>query len=42
VSDPLLDPDDDASTPLSPEERLALIPSYITQRRELNEVEQMA
>jgi Fic-DOC domain mobile mystery protein B len=40
VSDPLID-EDDASTPLSPEERDALIPSYITQRRELNEVEQI-
>jgi Fic-DOC domain mobile mystery protein B len=41
MSDPLIDAEDDASTPLSPEERDALIPSYITQRRELNEVEQI-
>jgi Fic-DOC domain mobile mystery protein B len=40
VSDPLID-EDDASTPLSVEERDALIPSYVTQRRELNEVEQI-
>lgn len=32
---------DDASTPLTPEERAALVPSYITQRRELNEAEQI-
>jgi Fic-DOC domain mobile mystery protein B len=41
VTDPLIDAEDDASTPLTPEERDALIPSYITQRRELNEVEQI-
>lgn len=41
MSDPLIDAEDDASTPLTPEERDALIPSYITQRRELNEVEQI-
>lgn len=41
MSDPLIDAEDDASTPLTPEEREALIPSYITQRRELNEVEQI-
>ena len=40
MSDPLFDADD-ASTPQTPEERDALIPSYITQRRELNEVEQI-
>jgi len=39
MSDPL-DPVDDASTPLSPEEREDLIPSYITLRGELNEAEQ--
>ena len=38
MTDRLVD-DDDASTPLTAEERDALIPSYITQRRELNEVE---
>jgi Fic-DOC domain mobile mystery protein B len=32
--------DDDASTPLTAEEREGLIPSYITLRRELNEAEQ--
>ena len=31
---------DDASTPLTHEEREGLIPSYITLRRELNEAEQ--
>ena len=36
----LLEEEDDASTPLSPEEREALIPSYITLRGELNEAEQ--
>jgi Fic-DOC domain mobile mystery protein B len=41
VSDPLIDADDEASTPLTPQEREALIPSYITQRRELNEAEQI-
>jgi Fic-DOC domain mobile mystery protein B len=33
--------DDDAATPLTPEEREALIPSYITLRAELNEAEQI-
>jgi Fic-DOC domain mobile mystery protein B len=41
VTDPLIDSGDDASTPLTPEEREALLPSYVTQRRELNEVEQI-
>lgn len=41
MTDPLIDTEDDASTPLTPEERAALIPSYITQRRELNEAEQI-
>ncbi len=31
---------DDASTPLEPEEQEGLIPSYITLRSELNEAEQ--
>jgi hypothetical protein len=31
---------DDAATPLAPEEREGMIPSYITLRRELNEAEQ--
>jgi fido (protein-threonine AMPylation protein) len=39
MTDPLAE-QDDASTPLSPEERAALIPSYITLRGELNEAEQ--
>ncbi|MBI3441866.1 MAG: mobile mystery protein B [Proteobacteria bacterium] len=37
--DPLFDADD-AATPLTEEEKLGLIPSYITLRRELNEAEQ--
>jgi Fic-DOC domain mobile mystery protein B len=41
MSDQLIDDEDDGSTPLTPEERDALIPSYITQRRELNEAEQI-
>ena len=39
MSDPLLEVDD-AATPLTAEERDGLIPSYITLRHELNEVEQ--
>ena len=39
MTDPLAE-QDDASTALSPEEREALIPSYITLRGELNEAEQ--
>jgi len=39
VTDPLFH-QDDAATPLTPEEREGLIPSYITLRRELNEAEQ--
>lgn len=34
-------PDEDGNTPLSHEECIGLIPSYITQRQELNEVEQI-
>lgn len=41
MSDPSLDPTDDAATPLTPEERDGLIPSYITLRAELNEAEQI-
>lgn len=41
MSDPLFDGDDDANTPLTPEEREALIPAYVTLRSELNEVEQI-
>lgn len=40
MSDPLFDADDDAATPLAPEERLQLIPTYITNRRQLNDAEQ--
>ena len=39
MKDPL-GPQDDAATPLSPEEREGLIPSYITFRDELNAAEQ--
>ena len=39
MTDPLFD-QDDAATPLAPEEREGLIPSYITLRHELNEAEQ--
>jgi Fic-DOC domain mobile mystery protein B len=39
MTDPL-GPQDDAATPLSPEEREGLIPSYITLRGELNAAEQ--
>ncbi|MHB1098607.1 MAG: mobile mystery protein B [Burkholderiales bacterium] len=39
MTDPLFD-QDDAATPLTPEEQGGLIPSYITLRRELNEAEQ--
>lgn len=35
----LLNQDDDANTPLDPEEREQLIPSYIALRHELNEAE---
>lgn len=38
---PLFDNGDDASTPLEPEERDQLIPTYITTRNELNEAEQI-
>lgn len=41
MSDPLIDAEDEAATPLTPEERDALIPTYITSRRELNAVEQI-
>jgi len=39
MTDPLFDQTDDAATPLEPEEREGLIPSYITLRHELNEAE---
>ena len=41
MPDPPFDRDDDANTPLTVEEREALIPSYITLRHELNEAEQI-
>ena len=41
MRDPLSDADDAASTPLTPDERAALIPSYVTLRSELNEIEQI-
>ncbi len=41
MTDPLFETDDDANTPLQADERDALIPSYITLRRELNEAEQV-
>jgi len=44
MTDPLFEYDgdgDDAATPLTPDEKKGLIPSYITLRRELNEAEQL-
>jgi Fic-DOC domain mobile mystery protein B len=41
MSAEIFDGDDDANTPLTPDEQEALIPSYITLRSELNEVEQI-
>lgn len=41
MSDPLFDPGDDAATPLEPDERRQLIPTYITTRAQLNEAEQI-
>jgi Fic-DOC domain mobile mystery protein B len=41
MSDPLFDGDDEANTPLTAEEREQLIPTYITERAELNEAEQV-
>lgn len=41
MNDPLTDAEDEAATPLTPEERRDLIPSYITTRDQLNEVEQL-
>lgn len=40
MSDPLFDAEDDAATPLTPDERSQLIPTYITTRAQLNEAEQ--
>jgi Fic-DOC domain mobile mystery protein B len=41
MSDAVFDGDDDANTPLTEEEKDGLIPSYVTLRSELNEVEQI-
>ena len=41
MSDPLFDDDDDANTPLTEEEREALISTHIALRGELNEAEQI-
>lgn len=41
MSDPLFDANDDAATPLTPEECAQLIPTYITTRAQLNEAEQI-
>lgn len=41
MTDPLFYEDDEANTPLTEEERVQLIPAYITLRRELNEAEQV-
>ncbi|WP_415289075.1 mobile mystery protein B [Brevundimonas sp. S1H14] len=41
MSDPLFDPDDEAATPITPDERRQLIPTYITTRDQLNEAEQI-
>lgn len=40
MTDQLFEGEDEANTPLAAEEREALIPTYITRRAELNEVEQ--
>lgn len=40
MSDPLFEADDEANTPLTPEGREGLIPTYITTRAELNDAEQ--
>lgn len=41
MPDPLIDAEDDAATPLTPEELAGLIPTHITLRSELNEFEQI-
>lgn len=41
MSDPLFLGDDEANTPLTPEEREQLVPSYVALRHELNEAEQV-
>lgn len=40
MNDPIFDQDDEANTPLTPQEREGLIPTYITTRAELNAAEQ--
>jgi Fic-DOC domain mobile mystery protein B len=40
MTDVLFEADDEANTPLDPDEREGLIPAYITTRAELNEAEQ--
>ncbi|WP_298128113.1 mobile mystery protein B [Brevundimonas sp.] len=40
MTDALFDAEDDAATPITPDERAQLIPTYITTRDELNEAEQ--
>ncbi len=39
MTDPLFDGDDDAATPITPDERAQLIPTWITTRAELNAAE---
>lgn len=41
MSDPLIDAREDAATPLTTEEQHDLLPSYITTRDQLNELEQL-
>lgn len=41
MSDPLIESEDEAATPLTLEERDALIPRFVVERRHLNEVEQI-
>lgn len=41
MSDPLFDSGDDAATPLAPDERRQLVPTYIATRAQLNEAEQI-
>ena len=41
MSEPPLDAGDDAATPLEPDERVQLTPTYITTRAQLNEAEQI-
>jgi Fic-DOC domain mobile mystery protein B len=41
VTEPLFGANDDAATPLIPEEEAQLVPTYITNRAQLNEAEQL-